>query len=129
MKNSRSTDNESLNNGNSLSSFSERAETDPADKNEDELALSESFPGALSPEDVKRLKAAQKRNFIFAAIFGILLLVLGYFAGGNMRKMQEEEPAQNSQVIIVESFDSLSVLADGVSVLADGAADSTGVGA
>ncbi|MDY5584903.1 MAG: hypothetical protein SPG61_03835 [Arcanobacterium sp.] len=102
MKNSGSINSESIDSDNSLSDSSERVETNSATENTDELALSESFPGALSPEDVKRLKAAQKRNFIFALIFGVILLVLGYFAGGNVRKAQDLESTDSSsgQIIV-----------------------------
>ena len=47
----------------------------------------------ITPEQLAQLKAAQKRRMIFAAIAGIILLVLGYFAGQNFRQQRDSEPA------------------------------------
>ncbi len=50
----------------------------------------------ITPEQLAQLKAAQKRRMIFAAIAGIILLVLGYFAGQNFRQQRDSEPASMS---------------------------------
>ena len=47
----------------------------------------------ITPEQLAQLKADQKRRMIFAAIAGIILLVLGYFAGQNFRQQRDSEPA------------------------------------
>ncbi len=44
----------------------------------------------LSEQEQARLRRAQKRNFIFAIIFGLILASFGYFAGQNFRKGQTE---------------------------------------
>lgn len=48
-------------------------------------------PSGLSPEEIKKLKAAQKRNVIFAIIGGLILAVLGFFAGQNLRDNQTDD--------------------------------------
>ncbi|USR80062.1 hypothetical protein [Arcanobacterium pinnipediorum] len=55
------------------------AKNNPPEKAEDTSAK-------LSPEELKALKAAQKRYFFYALIAGLVLLVLGVYAGQNFAR-------------------------------------------
>lgn len=48
---------------------------------------------ALSDEDIAVLKRAQKRNFIIALFLGIILLVVGFYAGKALRAGSEAAQA------------------------------------
>lgn len=48
---------------------------------------------ALSDEDIAMLKRAQKRNFIIALFLGIILLVVGFYAGKALRAGSEAAQA------------------------------------
>ncbi|MBM7825566.1 hypothetical protein JOD55_001393 [Arcanobacterium pluranimalium] len=61
-------------------------------------AESPSSVGKLSAQDMQKLKKAQRRNFIFALVLGLILLVCGYFAG---QKFRESSSHSSSPAISV----------------------------
>ena len=48
----------------------------------------------LSEEDMAKLKAAQKRNFIIALILGLVLIVCGFYAGRAFKGNMQEDQSQ-----------------------------------
>lgn len=45
----------------------------------------------LTPEEIAELKRISRRRFIIAVVAGIVFLVLGYFAGQNVKNKNEPE--------------------------------------
>lgn len=56
----------------------------------------QSTPSGLTPEELTKLKVAQKRNMIFAALFGIVLAIFGFFAGQNLAQEKSEKSFSTS---------------------------------
>lgn len=62
----------------------------------------EETPG-LTPEQIGEYKRVQKRRMIFALIAGIILMVLGFIAGQNLKQMRDSESAA-APISVVQSF-------------------------
>lgn len=50
----------------------------------------EEATSSITPEQQAQIDRAKRRNLIFAVIFGIILLVLGFFAGRSARENRED---------------------------------------
>ncbi|MFY9262818.1 MAG: hypothetical protein GX483_06030 [Actinomycetaceae bacterium] len=57
----------------------------------------------LTEEELAKLKAAQRRNMILAVIGGLILAVLGWFAGQNMRG-DDNGMAMYSEAQVISEF-------------------------
>ncbi|MDO4888414.1 MAG: hypothetical protein Q3979_06900 [Actinomycetaceae bacterium] len=56
-------------------------------------------PGTgLSEEDIAQLRAIQKRRLVVFGILGVVLLILGFFAGRTMRNQQADAAAVSHAV-------------------------------
>ncbi len=62
-------------------------------------------PSGLSPEEIKKLKVAQKRNVIFAIIGGLILAVLGFYAGQNLRDNQTDDSLVMVEVVVSDEIE------------------------
>ncbi|MFC5369952.1 hypothetical protein [Arcanobacterium bovis] len=63
---------------------------------------SQSQRGGLAPEDLAKLKKAQRRNIVIALILGLILAVSGYFAGQKLRESRSQSSAANVSVVIAD---------------------------
>ena len=50
----------------------------------------EEATSSITPEQQTQIDRAKRRNLIFAVIFGIILLILGFFAGRSARENRED---------------------------------------
>lgn len=81
-----------------------------ADTQGTKLATEDGKPlrAVLSAEDRELLQRTQRRNLIIFALLGVLLAVLGFFAGKNIRAQQDDAglflPAANSAVVSMVSL-------------------------
>lgn len=58
---------------------------------------------AITPEDQAAIDAIKRRNMRFAIIFGIILLVLGFFAGRYAKQNKEDSlPDFSTSVVVCE---------------------------
>lgn len=71
----------------------------------------EEATSGITPEQQAEVDRIKRRNLIIAAIFGIILLVLGFFAGRYARQQREDSS------ILVPSFSVCDVLENGEQVL------------
>ncbi|MCF2706354.1 hypothetical protein I6E29_03620 [Arcanobacterium haemolyticum] len=65
----------------------------------------EALRGKLSDEDMEQLKRTTRRRLIFAAIAGVLVLILGFFAGKNLAEQRNSMPefGNHPYVLVLES--------------------------
>ena len=54
-----------------------------------ELSTPEATSG-ITPEEQARIDRIKRRNLVIAAIFGIILLVLGFFAGRSAQEKRDD---------------------------------------
>ena len=59
------------------------------DSQDEELSATEVASG-ITPEEQARVDRIKRRNLIIAAIFGIILMVLGFFAGRSAREQRDD---------------------------------------
>lgn len=72
--------------------------------NESENVDSEELPRErLSADRIAHLKAIQRKRFILAALAGVVLLILGFFAGQQAREIRNSDIGVPSAVQLVQS--------------------------
>lgn len=58
----------------------------------DEHTSTEKY-GRLTPEEIAKVKSAQKRNIVLAVVGGLILATMGYFAGQSVGSDKEPDSA------------------------------------
>ncbi|MFT3943079.1 MAG: hypothetical protein QM705_04555 [Ancrocorticia sp.] len=69
------------------SSDSTTADSTPVD------SLPAATSGGLTPEDIAYMEAVQKKRVRFMIVAGIIIMILGFFAGKNMAESKKDSQA------------------------------------
>ncbi|MGO1592342.1 MAG: hypothetical protein ACTHW1_04980 [Ancrocorticia sp.] len=62
----------------------------------------DSHSSGLSPEDIAYMERVQKKRLVITIILGVILLVVGFFAGTNLASLGSQAPDHDQQAVSEE---------------------------